>query len=93
VWDIIWEEVHDIKRLDIKRKLKDIKRKYKQKVCPSMSSHVFVFIVDVKSLKNVYKKIFTIINCDYGQCYLFDRPLTVTDFEKKYLAQYLVQMV
>jgi diguanylate cyclase (GGDEF)-like protein len=32
-------------------------------------------------------------DCDYGQGYLFDRPLTVTDFEKKYLAQYLAQMV
>lgn len=32
-------------------------------------------------------------DCNYGQGYLFDRPLTVTDFEKKYLAQYLAQMV
>ncbi len=28
-------------------------------------------------------------DCDYGQGYLFDKPLTVKDFEKKYLAQYL----
>lgn len=32
-------------------------------------------------------------DCNYGQGYLFDRPLTVSDFEKKYLAQYLLQMV